>query len=72
MKSLVGMERIQIKVSRTPSGPFKCCRVGCSDVGVHRIKELRNGEWTTAFQDFCELHYMEFRNNGLLDIVQDA
>jgi hypothetical protein len=66
------MERIQIKVSKTPPGVFKCARLGCADRGVHRINERHNGEWIALYQDFCELHYMEFMNNGLLDVVQDT
>jgi hypothetical protein len=51
-ESQVGMERIQIKVSKTP-GAFKCSRIGCDDVGVHRINERIDGEWTTLHHDFC-------------------
>jgi hypothetical protein len=65
------MEHIDIKVSKTPPGS-KCARLGCGDVGVHRINELHDGKWDTACQDFCEIHFAEFMNNGLLRVVQDA
>jgi len=66
------MERIRIKVSKTPTNGIKCAMMGCTGFAVHRIHEFRGGEWTTAYQDFCEVHFMQFMNNGLLDIVQDV
>ena len=64
------MERIQIKVSKTPPDAFKCCRLDCADLGVNRVNELHDGKWG-FFQDYCDIHFEEFMNNGLLDVVQD-
>jgi hypothetical protein len=66
------MERIQIRITKTPPSSFKCAMVGCSDFGVHRITERADGEWSRAHQDFCDVHFAEFMNNGLLDAVPDV